>query len=228
MKSLLKIVGITIYAVISGLIPAGCAVIPPITDIDIQPRIQSSRLYNTRDITDTDFAPTSQQRDEIMRTGFLDDKTVEYGYYRFYTISNQVGYSLDPLLASIHILTLGTLSLFGVPTDHTRGAYIFHLDFYDSNGTFIKGYQENYKIAIKRGLYYGNKNQVKKKMDQEISAAWNRLLQRVSADSSIPLNQAFESAGPVTEEKNVSAMSKINSDVQRNKRYGYEIWEGMR
>jgi hypothetical protein len=162
--------------------------------MEINPYISTRQIVNLRNFRGPD-SPLFRQHEKIMKNGFLDTSTEEFGYYDIrYKENVTSGYSAWFYL---HAFTVGIPILFGVPTDQSAYYLTSFLDIYDSNGNLVKTYSESISSDVNVGLYYPNEQ---KNATPKVQKMFVKLLKNVNKDSAV-INQALRSAGPITQEK---------------------------
>ena len=212
--------GFLVIVLVMNLLITSCASSLYIKNgTDIKPQVQSAQLVNLREISYPSDGLNTRQKNQLMKTGFLETGTPEMGYYHIYVNSFQSGMSEIPY---IHASTLGILIPLGVPTDTAYGWHDFTIDFYDSNGTWIKSYYDRLSVSTTRGLYYGGQSSVNRKLERDLSNFWTRFLRRINLDSEM-LNVEFTKAGPINSENEPIALANINNFIQRTGSGGSRI-----
>ena len=185
-------------------------------DFEINPQLYSQQIVNVSYVRGPNGLSLDQSN-QLMKTGFLNTNTPEMGYY---SISCGSLFSGDTPLYIIHCYTLGVLMFLGVPTDYAWCQHLFILDFFDSNGTRIKSYEDTFYIRVNIGLYYGSQSSIDQKIERELSKFWAKMLQRINNDSQL-LNEAFITAGPVTVENKTLAQEKIKAQLPKGQAVFY-------
>jgi len=188
----------------------GCVGSVAYREIDLTTDVRS-QILNLKNYGDADI-DFLRQSERLMKNGFLNTGVEEYGYYLIDYVDLITYY--DPVWPYLHAVSLGVLSLIGVPTDDVDYRFEVWLRIYDSNGTEIKNYRKTgSKFTQTAGLYYGHNPTGR--VERELRNLFRDVLQMASMQSG-EINQALMSAGPVTQEKDSEARSNIASSLRRN------------
>jgi hypothetical protein len=179
-----------------------CVSFPDYEKMDIQtPQNNSHSILNLRNESNL-RASLLRQSERIMKSGFLDVSTEEYGYF-------SIGMEQSSLYSqpSTPILILSGATLFfgypvwlllGIPSDRGEGNFTATLRIYDSNGTLIKTYTETTRVVKYAGLYYSGD------MTEKAATQYTKLFESIFESAqmqSAEINRALRAAGPLTPEK---------------------------
>jgi hypothetical protein len=167
---------------------------------------RSSQIMNLRNYGDSDI-DFMRQSEKLMKNGFLDTRTEEYGYYQIdYSVRGHYGYSYWYFLQAFFLYTL---TFIGVPSDDADFYPEAILKIYDSNGELIKDFQKTSSFNQTASLYYGH--DPTKRAERELNKLFSDIQQSANLQSN-EINRALMAAGPITREKDTNAKAKIASN----------------
>jgi len=177
-----------------------------------------------------------QQGESLMKKGFLDTNSEEYGYfyitfgnkfsnYHIGNFYNSIG-DIDKILSGFDNLGLAAIIIvpvilvlyitplavsavlctLGAPSDYATFNIDAELHIFDSEGNLIKKFKENGSFKQAAGFYYGH-NPVKKASEAFLKL-YDKMFQTANTDS-VQINKALRFSGPITEENKTQALEKI-------------------
>jgi hypothetical protein len=202
MKKRFKFLEIPVLALAVSLALGGCVSYPEHEKMNIRAPENSSRsvlnLRNTSNLS----ASLLRQSERIMKNGFLDTSTDEYGYFSIWI--EEDGFYSDMSMPMV-ILASGTLfvtypvwAVMGIPTEKGEATLHATLYIYDSNHALIKSYTESTEMVKYAGLYYSGN------MTKKAAKYYTKLFESILASAqmqSAEINSALRAAGPITAEK---------------------------
>jgi hypothetical protein len=191
----------------------GCASPPNFSEMRINvPSDYSRSILNLQN--DSKLNATGKQWSErLMKSGFLDTSTEEYGYFEI-EFNRDSFYEETPIVMVIlSSLTVGVgfpvWALLGIPTSKGECLIYASLKIYDSNKNLVKSYYESEWIEKYAGLYYSG--DMTKKAGKEFEKMFKTILDTAKMESS-QINRALREAGPVTAEKERARAERIAAE----------------
>lgn len=129
--------------------------------------------------------------DKLMKSGFLDTGTEEYGYY---FINTEWKTEPDYALITLSAFTLGVLQPFGVPYEIDTYNVTATIDIFDANGNLIRDFAGSGTFRQAVGYYYGRDN------SERVHEEFLRIvagMQRSINDQSDYINGRLRESGPI-------------------------------
>ena len=200
----------SVLAMGSIFLSASCVGTPSLGKMDLTTKAGSSHIMNLRhsESSDSDLIRQGQQ---LMKKGFLDTSTQEYGYYLMrYTVEESRTESRESIVAA-HASALFILPLFGMGTDFTHYAIEATLSIFNSNGILIDTFSKKKTFEYAARLYTGGNPT--KRIQKEFRKLFGDVLQMASAQSA-EINNALLASGPISPENEPAAREKIASSPQ--------------
>jgi len=179
--------------------------------MDLATNVGPSHIRNLRNFGDTDI-DFLRQSEKLMKSGFLDTSTAEYGYYTIDIRHSSEGG--DDFLVLINWLTLFTGSFIGLPTEKASFQITATLKIFDSTGTEIKNISKSGSFWTYASLYYGYG--ITERTAKEFRILFTDILQTISMQSS-EINQALLRAGPITSASDTTARTKMQSAISASR-----------
>ncbi|MDR2079425.1 MAG: hypothetical protein LBP74_06885, partial [Treponema sp.] len=156
--------------------------------MDVNTGIQSRQILNLRA---NRFLNNEEKLygEKLMKSGFLNLSTEEYGYYNIdLKWDSDFGIGL-PILS---LCTLGILQIFGVPSEVNTYTIVASLEIFDSNGNIVREFKERGTFKQAAGWYYGRDNT--KKAGREFSKLFSAIQKSID-DQSAFINKKLMDAG---------------------------------
>jgi len=174
--------------------------------MNITAKYKSGKILNLRNYGDF-YDSALKQSEKIMKSGFLNTATDEYGYYEI-----DWGYKFDSEesgLANIFVLLVSPIIFpfwfVGVPLGSNHFTVVTNLRIFDSNGKLV--WQDKGETKVKQiyGFYYGDATA---QGARKISKLLTDQLAKAAKDAE-KINAALELAGTITNANSGPALEKI-------------------
>ena len=169
--------------------------------------VKDSRVYNLRCYNE-DNTYLYATGEKLLKNGFLNTSTEEYGYYSVDIEVKEV--ESFPFIALTWALWLFA---YGAPTESKTYAVTTQLNIFDSKGNIVKQYSDSDSVKQIAGVYYG-KNPAKK-IERKASELYANILKQMKSDSII-INNRLESVGKITKRNELYAKNNINKFFGKN------------
>jgi hypothetical protein len=182
-----------LYLVVACGLLANCTSYMEFRKMDLAVDEASGKILNLRFAGDPSGDYT-EQAEKLVKSGFLDTQSEEYGYYdvRFEALTKEYAPAVFPLYYIPAFLL--TLPLLGAPTAGEEFTITAHFMIFNSKGEIVKHYKKTDSFEKWIGLYYGDATG---KGAGEFSRLFAEIFQIAAQDSS-QINQTLKAAGPVT------------------------------
>jgi hypothetical protein len=198
--------------ILALLLLNGCVSNPNLQKINLPSNV-SSQINNLRDSGMGNI--DTIKADRIMKNGFLNTRTEEYGYYTLNMDYRKKGQIYSETHSTYNDIVMPIVTGFfltvplilGLPTEIHDFDLTMRLEIFDSNMNTIRSYSDSETITQAAGFFlffpYGDPT-------KKANAAYTRLLrniqQRAAADSTF-INTALITAGPIGGRQTVSVPS---------------------
>jgi hypothetical protein len=192
MKPSVPVCVLTFFAFLSWGCVTSEAYFEKISAMRIPTPAQSRKVVNLKTST---FMNTREKTygDKLMKNGFLDTGTEEYGYYFFntrWTIESD-----NTVLIIFSACTLGILQLVGVPYNIDTYYVTGDIDLFDSNGILIRSFTGSGVFRQAVGYYYGRDNS--ERVHEEFLKIVTDIQNSIN-DQSEYINDKLRESGPIT------------------------------
>ncbi|MDR3302332.1 MAG: hypothetical protein LBT01_07385 [Spirochaetaceae bacterium] len=198
-----------IFGVIS-IFFIGCVSAPESEKMQLIPKAKSQEILNLRNLTTSGDVEYIQQDNKLMKSGFLNTSTEEYGY--FYTSMHwdwqDYGKSGWVYLGAYTLGVWDLLGIIGMPTDSASFDIRSQLFIFNSNGDLIKSYAKNGEFTQRTSWWYGHNTT--KTAAKYFTKQWDEIFGLANAQSG-EINQALKNAGAITIEKDKEAQGKMQN-----------------
>jgi hypothetical protein len=191
----------------------GCVSPPNFSEMKINvPSDYSRSILNLQNASNLN-ATWKQWSERLMKSGFLDTSTEEYGYFEVELDYRNFQETDTAIMAFLSVITLfigyPVWALLGIPTGNGWCTIYASLTIYDSNKNLVKSYYESKFVEKYAGLYYSG--DMTKKAGKEFEKLFKTILDTAKMESS-QINRALREAGPVTAEKERIAAERIAAE----------------
>ncbi|MDR1626672.1 MAG: hypothetical protein LBT33_09035 [Spirochaetia bacterium] len=171
---------------------ANCTSYMEFRRMDLAADNASGKILNLRFAGDPSGDYT-EQAEKLVKSGFLDTRSEEYGYYdiRFEALTKEY----SPAVVALYYVPafLITLPLLGAPTAGEEFTITAHFMIFDSKGGIVKHYKKTDSFDKWVGLYYGNATG---KGAEEFSRLFAEIFEAAAADSE-QINKTLKDSGPL-------------------------------
>jgi hypothetical protein len=196
-KKIAKIAVLIASVSVIGL--TGCISTPALAELKLKTNDSSQKILNLRNYGDTNIDFYTQS-EKIMKSGFLNTGTEEYGYYDINMSYKLTEYRADSGLIILNAFTLMAGSFIFLPTDYEEYYITAKLDIYDSNRKLVKTYEKSEYVDKYAGLWPFYWGSLKGKFERRYSAMLTDI-QTLADMQSSEINQALQAAGPIAAKK---------------------------
>jgi hypothetical protein len=196
-----------IFGVIS-IFFIGCVSAPELQKMQLIPKAKSQEILNLRNLTSGGDVEYIQQDNKLMKSGFLNTSTEEYGY--FYTLMHwdwqDYGLSGWGYLGALTLGVWDLLGIIGLPTDSGSIDIRSQLFIFNSNGDLVKSYTKSGEFTQRTSWWYGHNTT--KTAAKYFTKQWDEIFGLANAQSG-EINQALKISGAITIEKDKEAQGKM-------------------
>jgi hypothetical protein len=183
-----------------------------ISNLDVDTDIKTRQILNLR-VCDMITASEKTYGEKVMKNGFLDTRTEEYGYYSIYLDWNM---EKNYYLYWLSMFTLSIFQLVGVPYEVDTYYLSAYVDIFDSNGILIRNFKGTGTFKQAVGYYYGRDNS--EKANEEYLKIFTKLQISINEQSEY-INRKLNDSGPInygnSEEASKNMLVYLSSQYKR-------------
>ena len=198
---------IIVVVLLSVLVFPCCSTTMNLQGMNIKNNNNSGKILNLRNYGD--FHDSLLKKSEkIMKSGYLNTSTVEYGYYEIdwgYSYNEHNSYFSNMAYMFAFVFTTPLIFVGLLPVGEDMYNVAAHFRIFDSNGNLVWQNKKNESLKKIVGLY--NRNPTGKG-ERVITKLINEQLIAAANDADI-INAKLEAAGPITDANSAPALEKI-------------------
>jgi len=187
---------------------SGCVSFINTHKMDVASKNESGQILNLKFAGDAGEQFTAQA-ERLVKSGFLDTKDEEYGYYdvRFEVTTKD----FTPMSVYLgYVPAFWPLFLLGVPTGGEQFTLVAHFYIFDSNGNLVKHYSNTDAYKQYVGIYY-NGSFATWKGTRQFSKLFDVIFDE-AANQSDAINAALQKAGPIANNTN---LAEVQANIDR-------------